>query len=241
MTEKIVSFSGILVDNITLAAATTRVEDYIRSGQAHLVVTPNPEIIVTAQTDSELRQILNNAALRVPDGISMVVVSRILRTPLLERVSGIDLMLELIELSNEKGYKIFFLGGAPGVAAEAKQKLLAEFPNLNIVGTHDGYFKDDIAIIAEIQAAKPDLLFVGLGGGRQERWLAQHLQELQVPVGMAIGGSLDVISGRKKRAPRWAQALYIEWLYRLFSEPSRWKRQLALPKFLYLTLLKKMV
>jgi len=196
----------------------------------------NPELIVAAQDDGELRDILNNASLRVADGISMVVVSRLLGTPLRERVSGIDLLLKLAAVSAVKGYKLFLAGSAPGVAEEAARQLLKTYPGLKIVGTYHGYFGgDDSELIKMILHSEPDILFCGFGGGRQEKWLNHHLAELKV-VGMGIGGSLDVISGRKKRAPGWVQALYIEWLYRLLTEPQRWQRQLALPKFLWLTL-----
>ena len=133
------------------------------------------------------------------------------------------------------------LGSAPGVAGEAAANLIKKYPGLNIVGVEPGYFKDDQAAIKKIKYTRPDILFAGLGAGRQEKWLNKNLKELNVPVSLAIGGSLDVLSGRKERAPKWIQALYIEWLYRLFTEPDRWKRQLALPKFLYLTLIKKVI
>ncbi len=235
-----VDFSGVQVDNVTLDEAVARVEMFIASGKSHLIVTPNPEMIVAAQDDEELRETVNKADLRPPDGISMVVVSRILGTPLKERVSGIDLMMKLIEVSAIKGYSIFLLGSAPGVAEDAAENLINNYPGLKIAGTHDGYFRDDSEVVPKIVEAEPDLLFAGLGAGRQEKWLNHHLAELKT-VGMGIGGSLDVISGRKKRAPGWIRALYIEWLYRLITEPQRWKRQLALPKFLYLTLIKKML
>jgi len=236
--EQTVNLAGLIVDNVNLDEAVFRVEQFIDSNQSHLIVTPNPELIVAAQDDAELKDILNNADLRLPDGISMVVVSRLLGTPLKERVSGIDLLLKLVEVSSRRGWKLFLLGSAPGVAEEAANKLLAQYPALKIVGTHHGYFGDDSELRKIIMHAEPDLLFCGLGGGRQERWLNHHLAEIKT-VGMAIGGSLDVISGRKKRAPRWAQAMYIEWLYRLVTEPQRWQRQLALPRFLWLTLVNR--
>jgi len=231
-----VDFAGIQVDNVSIDEATTQVLTWLNSGQAHLVTTPNPEIIVTSQNDLGLKNIINQSDLAVPDGISMVVVSKILGRPLKERVSGIDLMLAMLSKVAPLGKKVFLLGSAPGVAEEAAVNLKAKFPGLNIVGIQDGYFRDDVEMIRQIRTLAPDLLFVGLGAGRQERWLKLHLKELNVPVSMVIGGSLDVISGRKKRAPRWTQVLYIEWLYRLLTEPQRWKRQLALPKFLWLTL-----
>lgn len=232
MTDQ-VNFSGVIVDNISLAEAAIKAELFISSKQPHLIVTPNPELIVAAQTDQEIKNIINAADLRVPDGISLVVVSRILGFPLKERVTGIDLLLKLAQLSGRKGYRIFLFGGAPGIAEAAAGKLKAKY-SADIVGFENGFTSDDSAIVKKIQAAKPDILFVGLGGGRQERWLNRHLKDLNVPVALAVGGSFDVISGQKKRAPQWAQSLYIEWLYRLFTEPNRWKRQLALPKFLWL-------
>lgn len=238
---KTVDFSGIKVDNVSMAEAVGTVEGFLDTPGSHLIVTPNPEIIVASQKDSELKEIMNSASLRAPDGISMIVVSRILGTPLKERVAGIDLMLELIKLCGKYGKKIFLLGGEAGVAEEAAGKLAQKFPGINVVGVHNGYFNEASSVIKKIRDARPDILFVGLGAGRQEKWINHHLKGLNIRVAMVIGGSLDVLSGRKKRAPTWVQRLYIEWLYRLFTEPERWKRQLALPKFLYLTLLKKVI
>ncbi len=234
--EKTVDFAGLTVDNLSLDEATEVVRHFIGEGRPRLVVTPNPEMIVAAQTDGDLATVINGADLRVADGISMVVVSRLLGHPLKERVSGIDLMQKLLEQGADYHYKVFLLGGAPGVADEAAGKIKQRFPGLVIVGSHDGFFSpgDESALVEQVRSAGPDLLFVGLGAGRQEKWLNRHLHELGATVGMTIGGSLDVLSGRKKRAPRWTQALYIEWLYRLVTEPQRWQRQLALPKFLYL-------
>jgi len=234
----VVDFCGVKVDNVDQAEAIAKVRQFLASSQPHLIFTPNPEMIVAAQEDHELRNILNDASLRVPDGISMIVVSKLLGDPLKERVSGIDLMLKITELSGKEGYKLFLLGSAPGVAQKAAQ-ILSQRYSVKIVGTNDGYFGDDLGVINKIKASGADIIFVGLGAGRQERWLNRHLNELGLKVGMTIGGSLDVISGNKKRAPRWIQALYIEWLYRLFTEPNRWKRQLALPQFLWLMFFKR--
>ncbi|MEE8638768.1 MAG: WecB/TagA/CpsF family glycosyltransferase [Candidatus Margulisiibacteriota bacterium] len=236
-----VDFAGIEVDNLTLDEAAAEVEKHVNASGPHLIVTPNPEMIVASQSDKELKEIINSASVRVPDGISMVVVSKMIGNPLRERVTGIDLMLKIIELSGRKGYKIYLLGGEPGVAEEAAGVLVKDYPGINIVGTHHGYFDKDIEAIQAIKDTKTDILFAGLGAGRQEKWLSKHLKDLNVALSMGIGGSLDVISGRKKRAPKWIQNLYIEWLYRLITEPQRWKRQLALPKFLYLTLFRKVI
>ena len=225
-----IDFADIQVDNLTLEESASKVDEFIKDGSPHLIVTPNPEIIVASQKDQELKEIINRANLRVTDGISMVVVSKILKKPLKERVSGIDLMLRITENTERK---VFLLGGAPGIAEAAAKKLKCK-----VVGTHDGYFENEQEVIEKIRVMKPEVLFVGLGAGRQERWAIHHLAELGVPAVMTIGGSLDVISGQKKRAPKIFQKLYIEWLYRLITEPKRWKRQLALPKFLWLMLIK---
>lgn len=232
---QIIDFAGVKVDNLTMLEALEKVGFYLSENKPHLIVTPNPEMIVACQQDADLKQILNTADLRVPDGISMVVVSRIKGMPLKERVSGIDLMLEIIN-AYAKDKKIYLLGGAPDIAKEAALALARKFPWINVIGTHDGYFKvqDESKLIQEIRDLQPDMLFVGLGAGKQEKWLHRYLPQIKVPLAMTIGGSLDVISGRKKRAPIWLQKLYIEWLYRLIVEPQRWKRQVALPKFLWL-------
>jgi N-acetylglucosaminyldiphosphoundecaprenol N-acetyl-beta-D-mannosaminyltransferase len=233
--DKVVDFAGIKVDNLDLVEALQRLDEIMHS-EPGMIVTPNPEMIVTSQHDEALKSMLNSSRLRIPDGISMVVVSRLLGHPLKERVTGIDLMLKIIEVCARNGYRVFLLGGGSGVAEEAAFNLGKQFPKLRLAGTYHGYFKegDDLEVANKIRQAGIDILFVGLGAGRQEKWLNRHLLDLGIKVGMCVGGSFDVISGRKKRAPVWIQKLYIEWLYRLLSEPNRWKRQLALPKFLWL-------
>jgi N-acetylglucosaminyldiphosphoundecaprenol N-acetyl-beta-D-mannosaminyltransferase len=152
-------------------------------------------------------------------------------------------MLAAIKLSAKKGYRVFLLGGETGVAEKAAKLLKLKYPELIIAGTQHGYFKSnkEQSIVTRIREAHPDILFAGLGMGRQEKWLAANLNELNVPVSVGVGGSLDVIAGLKSRAPGWARTLYIEWLYRLVIEPQRWRRQLALPKFLWLTLIKNAI
>lgn len=238
-----IELAGVPVDNLTLEEALQNLEKFLAEKTPRLIVTPNPEMIVAAQKDQTLYEIIKQADLRLPDGISMVVVSRLLGKPLKERVAGIDFLLGACRISAQKGYRVFLLGGAPGVAEAAGRNLILQNPGLKIVGTYPGFFKpaDDPQIIARIKPARPDILFAGLGAGRQEKWLAAHLNELRVPVSMGVGGSFDVIAGIKHRAPGWIQALYIEWLYRLVTEPHRLSRQLALPQFLYLTLIKKVI
>ncbi|OGC29451.1 hypothetical protein A2311_06600 [candidate division WOR-1 bacterium RIFOXYB2_FULL_48_7] len=239
-----INLADINIDNVTLEEALQQTEQLVRADTPHLVVTPNPEMIVAAQKDQLLREIINErAALRLPDGISMIVVSHLLGRPLRQRVTGIDFLQAVCRQGAKSGWKIFLLGSAPGVAEKAATNLRMINFGLQVVGTHHGYFKDnsqeEADVIRQINALRPDMLFVGLGAGRQEKWLTEHLPELGIKVGVGVGGSFDVISGIKKRAPLWAQKLYIEWLYRLVTEPQRWKRQLALPIFLWLTLITK--
>ncbi|MGB9613549.1 MAG: WecB/TagA/CpsF family glycosyltransferase, partial [Candidatus Margulisiibacteriota bacterium] len=143
LSTQVVTFAGVKVDNVTLAEAVEKVDNFLALGGKYLIVTPNPEIIVACQGDHELKEIINSADLRLPDGISMVVVSRILGPGLKERVTGIDLMLALVKICAQKGYKIFLLGGKEGIAEKAAQRLTSQFPALKVVGTHHGYFSND--------------------------------------------------------------------------------------------------
>jgi len=235
----IVELAGVKIDNLALEECVSKLEEFVAQRTPHLIVTPNPEIIVASQKDAKLKDIVNSADLRLADGISMIVVSRLLGRPLKERVTGIDFVLAACERAASKKWSIFLLGSAPGVVKAAAEALMSRYPGIRISGYQDGYFspEEEKGIITRIRGSKTDILFAGLGMGRQEKWLAEHLSELNVPVSMGIGGSLDVISGLKRRAPRFIRALYIEWLYRLVTEPWRWRRQLALPQFLWLTLI----
>ncbi|MBO8138745.1 MAG: WecB/TagA/CpsF family glycosyltransferase [Desulfotomaculum sp.] len=161
-------------------------------------------------------------------------------TPVKERVTGIDLMLRLCERGARENWRVFLLGAAPGVAEEAAEKLKNKYPGLVIAGTHDGYFKreENDRIVKMIRSAEPHILFVALGMPKQEQWIAEYQHKTGVPVAIGVGGSFDVISGRKKRAPGWTQRLKVEWLYRLIKESWRIKRQLVLPKFALLVLRK---
>ncbi|MBI5701305.1 WecB/TagA/CpsF family glycosyltransferase [Candidatus Saganbacteria bacterium] len=245
-----IKLADVIVDNVTMAEALDKLQELIASKVPSIIVTPNPEIIVSSQNDPELKAIINNADLRLPDGISMVVVSKILGSPLKERVSGIDFLLASCKLAENRGWSIYLLGSSETVVKKTAENLQVQFPKLKIAGYHNGFFntkEEESSIITSIANIKPTIVFVGLGAGRQERWLAKNMKGIgsstalgvNSGVGIGVGGSFDVISGLKKRAPVIYQKLYIEWLYRLITEPQRWKRQLALPRFLWLTLIKR--
>lgn len=233
------SILGVAVDRVSLDEAVARVEgfiaDFARDGRTRLVVTPNPEIIYAARTDGELAAALREADLSLPDGTGVVWAARRLGEPVPERVAGIDLMERLLALSARRGYRVFFLGTRPEVVARAAEVARRRYPGLAVAGYHHGYFgpEEDGAVVAAIRSARPDLLIVGMGSPRDQTWLWRHRGDLGVPVGLGVGGSLDVLAGVVRRAPRWLQSLGLEWLYRLLRQPRRWRRMLALPRFVW--------
>lgn len=227
---------GCQVDVLTTAEAVAVVGEFITRGQPAQVITLNAEIVYQAQHDSELRSIINTADLVTPDGIGIVWGGRQLGYAIPERIAGIDLLHHLCRAAAAEAWKIYLLGSGPGIAEQAAEKMAADYPGLQICGTHHGYFQaaDLPPIIQEIKAREPQILFVALGAPKQEFWIKEHLQQLGTPVCVGVGGSLDVIAGQKKRAPNWMIKLNLEWLYRLWAEPSRWQRQLVLPRFVIL-------
>lgn len=225
---------GVGIDKVTSQQALEKIGEFIASGQPHQIVTANAEIIYQASKNEKMRNIINNAQMVTADGSGVVWASRQLGEPLEQRVTGIDLVNSICEQSAKDKWKIYILGSAPGVAATAAVNIRDKFPGCNIVGTHHGYFnaKEEKQILAELEQLKPDVLFVALGAPKQEYWIADHLADLGIPVGMGIGGSMDVLSGNVKRAPKWMQKMSLEWLYRFLIQPTRFKRMLALPKFM---------
>ncbi|WP_371262669.1 WecB/TagA/CpsF family glycosyltransferase [Selenomonas ruminantium] len=224
---------GVKVDSVTMAQAVAQVEGYMDERKNVLIATANAEMIMRATHDTELKDILNEAALVVPDGAGTVWAAHHLGYEMPERVAGFDLAQELMRIAPSKKQKVFFFGSAPGVAEKAKAKAEELYPGIEIVGTRDGYFKpeDEPAIIEEIKAAQPDLLLAALGVPKQEKWLNAHLKELGVPVAIGVGGTLDVMAGVMKRAPYWMQKAKLEWLFRGLLQPKRAGRLMALPKF----------
>ena len=225
---------GVGIDCIDSEEALTQIENFIADGNPHQVVTANAEIIYQANRNEKMRNVINQAQMVTADGSGVVWASKQLGRPLRQRVTGIDLVNSICEQSARKGWKLYILGSAPGVAATAAVNIRQKFPGCNIVGTHHGYFnaKEEKQIVAELLQLQPDVLFVALGAPKQEYWIAGHMAQLQIPVSMGIGGSMDVLSGNVKRAPRWMQKMSLEWLYRLLIQPTRFKRVLALPKFM---------
>ncbi len=228
-----VELLGVSIDRVTFDAAVERAVRLATARQGSLAVTANAELVWAATRDAELRTILNRADLVVADGAGVVWASRVLGEPLPQRVAGYDLMLGLLAAAAERGYRVYLLGGRPGVALRAAAVARERYAGLRVVGTAHGYFgpEDEPAVRAAIARARPHLLFVGLGAPRQEKWLACNLPALGVGLAMGVGGSLDVLAGVRRRAPDWMIRANLEWLYRLLREPRRIGRQLALPRF----------
>ena len=234
MTER-VEILGVKVDSVTMQEAVELVENLIDAGKPSIVATANAEMLMAATQDLELKNILNSAELVVPDGAGTVWAARHLGKKMPERVAGFDLVQELMKNAPLKARKIFLFGSAPGIADKAKLKAEELYPGIKIVGTRNGYFKpeDEAEIILQIKNSSPDILLAALGVPKQEKWLAAHKAELNIPVSIGVGGTFDVMAGVVKRAPLWMQKAKLEWLFRAMLQPSRAGRLLALPKFVF--------
>ncbi|EFW29519.1 WecB/TagA/CpsF family glycosyltransferase [Selenomonas artemidis] len=228
-----VNILGVAVDAVTMPEAVAAVEYYMDARAGVTVATANAEMIMRATKDAALRDVLAAAALVVPDGAGTVWAARHLGHAMPERVAGYDLVQELLRRAPAAHRRIYFFGAAPGVAEKAKAKAEQLYPGIKIVGVRDGFFSADMndAIISDIRTARPDLLLVALGVPKQEKWIHEHLAALGVPVAIGVGGTLDVMAGGMKRAPRWMQKAKLEWLFRGMLQPKRAGRLLALPKF----------
>ncbi len=224
---------GLQFDNVTMEEALEIARGLLASEGASRVVTPNAEIAYEAMKDRALCSLLNGADLVLPDGAGVVLASKILKSPLKQKVAGVDFADRLLGELADTGRSVYLLGSKPGVAELAAEKMLQKHPGLTIAGLADGYFKDEAPVIEAINAVKPDVLFVCLGAPKQERFMEAHREQLQVRLMAGLGGSLDSFAGTVKRAPKWMIDCSLEWLYRLIKEPKRFKRMLRLPKFLW--------
>ncbi len=237
---------GVRVDRITQRQAIERIDEIVVqhkespvTSPCQQVVTVNTEFVMMAQYDTVFRNIINHAALVVADGIGIVWGTRYIHQPTPERVTGTDTLVELAKLCANKGYRLYLLGAAPGIAEEAGERLQVLAPGLQIAGTYAGSPSpaEDDAIIERVRKAQADMLCVAYGAPAQEIWVARNLSRLPVAVAMGVGGAYDFLSGRQLRAPQAMQRLGLEWLYRLYREPWRWRRMLAIPRFMLLVAL----
>ena len=222
---------GVGFDNVTMEEALEKAKALLEQPGPAFCVTPNAEIVYEAMHDEAFREILNGAALVLPDGAGTVLGAKLLGTPLKQKVAGIDFAANLLGILEGSGKRLYLLGSKPGIAEQAAENMKKKHPSLCICGTADGYFKDEAPVIGKINAAKPDVLFVCLGAPKQEIFMHDHQADLNVPFMIGLGGSLDGFAGTVRRAPNWMIKLQLEWLYRLIKEPKRIGRMMRLPKF----------
>lgn len=223
---------GIGFDNMTMEEAVAAGMELLRGKTASYVVTPNPEIVEICRQDAEAREAVRGAALVLPDGIGVVKGAAILGTPLKGRVPGIEFAAGLMSQMAAEGKSLFLLGAKPGVAEMAAEKLEQQYPGLRVVGTHDGYFKEDAPVVEMIAASGADCVFVCLGAPKQEFWMRKNGQATGAGLLCGLGGSLDVFAGVVERAPKFWCDHGLEWFYRLCKEPRRIGRMMKLPLFL---------
>jgi len=231
-----VDILGIGVDPVTMDEALNIIQGFIGSGVPKIVVTADAAGIVAAQGDAQWRSIMETADLVTPDSVGVLWAAERRGDPIPQRVSGVDMVEQLVEKSAANKNRIYFLGAAPGIAAAARDALAKKYKGANIVGVQDGFFDDaQIKLVVEkARDAKPDILFVAMGIPKQEKFIRDHMYEIGAPVNMGVGGSFDVLSGTVKRAPAWMQRLQLEWLWRLIQNPKKWRKVAALPKFWWL-------
>lgn len=222
-----IKFLNTNIDNLTMEEALERIDELIKKGNPSYVVTPNVDHIVKLERDEEFQEVYRNADLILTDGMPLLWISKFKKNPIKEKVSGSDLFPKVCELAAQKGYKVFLLGAAEGIADKAALNLKNKYNGLNIIGTYSPSYgfetkPEEIQyIIDKIRSAKPNILAIGLGAPKQEKFIYKYKDSLNVPVSLAIGASIDFEAGNIKRAPLWMQNFGLEWLYRLLREPKR--------------------
>jgi N-acetylglucosaminyldiphosphoundecaprenol N-acetyl-beta-D-mannosaminyltransferase len=233
----IVNILGVPFNRVTMEKTVDIIEKQINSNRKkpYHIITGNPEIVVHSKKEQILKDIIDDTDLITPDGIGIIMASKWKDDRLPERVPGSDLLMKLLEEGNKKGWSFYFLGADEGTNKKAVENIMGKHPQLVVSGRHNGFFdkEKERMIIEEIDKKNPDILIVALGAPRAEKWIYENKNELNAKVAIGVGGMLDVIAGKVKRAPAVWQKMNLEWLYRLLSQPSRWRRQLVLPVFAY--------
>lgn len=221
------------VDGLSFAGALDEIATLVERGEGGLVFTPNVDHVVAANRNVALRNAYSHAALALADGAPIPWAARMLGTPLPAKVSGSDLIIPLARLAAERGWRVYLIGGAPGVAATAAERMRREL-GTNVVGVDaprlsaDGQAEDEHEVLARIRTVNPHLLLAGFGSPKQELWLDRVRERIGSTVGLAVGASIDFVAGAQRRAPRWVSRIGFEWLYRLAREPRRlWRRYLV--------------
>ena len=224
---------GVPVSPLSEEDVLGSIKDAVTSNSQVRILAVNPEKVIRAQTDQSLRNCLESAQILIPDGIGVVLALRWLRLAKVRRIAGADLMVTICALAERANYSVFLLGASEETSQRAQQHLQRRFPNLRIAGRANGYadLKDERAVCERISVTRANILFVALGSPSQERWIAKNAKSLSVNAIQGVGGTLDVLAGSVRRAPTVWRSVGLEWLYRLLAQPSRLKRQSALPIF----------
>lgn len=228
-----INILGTEFDNFTEKQFHKYLSDDMDARANKFIVTANPEMVLSAQKNPKFSKVLNSADYVIPDGIGIIKGAKTLGTPMHERITGFDTLMYLIKTANRKQLKVYLLGAKPDVIKASANRIKKEYPQIDLVGYHDGYFKDDQVIIDDITEKEPNIIMVALGYPKQEFFINKYRKNIKA-IWIGVGGSFDVFSGTKKRAPLIFQKLNLEWLYRLIKEPTRIGRMLAIPKYMRL-------
>ena len=225
-------YLGVSVSPLSYDEIIADLRKRMAEGQASTIIAVNPEKVIAANKDAQLMSLINESTYQIPDGVGVLLASKLKGGSIRSRVTGVDMMDRLVQMAAEHGDRVFFYGAKREVVEKAATNLKEKYPSLVVAGMQDGYEKNEELVVQRIQEAKADILFVAMGSPKQELWIRRNKERLGVKVYQGVGGSFDVFAGHVKRAPKAFRQLGLEWLYRLGSDPKRIKRQMALPHFL---------
>jgi len=241
MENNVVKLFGVRFHKVNEDTAFKRFLYLLNKNKYSMIFTPNPEIVMMAQKDLEYKDVLAEGDLVIPDGIGIIIASRIKKLGLEKRLPGIEMMESILKYCNNAKKSIYLLGSSSENVENAATNIKKEYPNIDIVGYHDGFFDEteELRIVDKINDVKPDILFVAMGAPKQEKWMYKHRKILNVKVSMGVGGAVDVWAGAVKRAPKLFRKIGLEWFYRIITNPKRIKRSFVLPKFILKVLLSR--
>ncbi|GIN64112.1 glycosyl transferase [Robertmurraya siralis] len=232
-------YLGVDVSPLNYEEIIDDIRQRIEAGKQSTIIAVNPEKVMAANNNSDLKNLINDSTYQIPDGVGIILASKLKKGNIRSRVTGVDMMERLIRFAAEEDRKVFLYGAKEEVVVKAKKNLEEKYQGLNIVGYENGYVQDQEALLKKINDSEAELLFVAMGSPKQELWIQENKPKLAVKVFQGVGGSFDVFAGKVQRAPKVYRQLGLEWFYRLIKEPKRLKRQMALPKFLIKILLTK--
>ena len=225
-------YLGVNVITLNYDEIIKDIKKRMEEGLTSTIIAVNPEKVITASKDEQIKTLINDATYQIPDGVGVLIASRLKGGRVQSRVTGVDMMDSLLKFASDEGKKVFMYGAKEEVVATAKAKIEEKYPSIRITGYSNGYTKDQDELVRKINESGAEIIFVALGSPRQELWIRDHMKDLNVKVYQRVGGSFDVFAGNVKRAPSFFRKAGLEWFYRLITDPKRFKRQLALPKFL---------